>query len=63
MPQQNALYAELSVFENLDFYASINGVRPAAERNRRIDEVKHCSHLAFLVGFTGLSFLVARRAR
>jgi ABC-2 type transport system ATP-binding protein len=39
MPQQNALYAELSVFENLDFYASINGVRPAAERNRRIDEM------------------------
>ena len=39
MPQQNALYTELSVFENLDFYASINGVRPAAERNRRIDEM------------------------
>jgi ABC-2 type transport system ATP-binding protein len=39
MPQQNALYAELSVFENLDFYASINGVRPGTERNRRIDEM------------------------
>jgi ABC-2 type transport system ATP-binding protein len=39
MPQQTALYAELSVFENLDFYAAINGVRPAAERNRRIDEM------------------------
>jgi ABC-2 type transport system ATP-binding protein len=38
MPQQNALYTELSVFENLDFYASINGVR-RAERNRRIDEM------------------------
>jgi len=38
MPQQTALYAELSVFENLDFYASINGVR-RAERNRRIDEM------------------------
>jgi ABC-2 type transport system ATP-binding protein len=37
MPQQTALYTELSVFENLDFYSSINGVRPAAERNRRID--------------------------
>lgn len=39
MPQQTALYAELSVLENLDFYASINGVRPAAERRRRIDEM------------------------
>jgi ABC-2 type transport system ATP-binding protein len=38
MPQQTALYGELSVFENLAFYASINGVRPAAERRRRIDE-------------------------
>ncbi len=37
MPQQTALYTELSVQENLDFYASINGVRPAAERKRRID--------------------------
>jgi len=27
------------VFENLDFYASINGVRQAAERDRRIDEM------------------------
>ncbi len=39
MPQQTALYAELSVFENLDFYASINGVRPQSERDRRIDEM------------------------
>jgi ABC-2 type transport system ATP-binding protein len=39
MPQQTALYTELSVLENLDFYASINGVRPAAERVRRIDEM------------------------
>jgi ABC-2 type transport system ATP-binding protein len=39
MPQQTALYPELSVFENLDFYAAINGVRPAAERLRRIDEM------------------------
>ena len=38
MPQQTALYTELSVLENLDFYASINGVR-RAERNRRIDEM------------------------
>jgi ABC-2 type transport system ATP-binding protein len=38
MPQQTALYTELSVFENLDFYASINGVR-RAERNQRIDEM------------------------
>jgi len=39
MPQQTALYTELSVLENLDFYASINGVRAAAERRRRIDEM------------------------
>jgi ABC-2 type transport system ATP-binding protein len=39
MPQQTALYTELSVHENLDFYASINGVRPAAERRRRIDDL------------------------
>ena len=39
MPQQTALYTDLSVHENLDFYASINGVRPAAERRRRIDEM------------------------
>jgi ABC-2 type transport system ATP-binding protein len=38
MPQQTALYTELSVSENLDFYASINGVR-RAERIRRIDEM------------------------
>jgi ABC-2 type transport system ATP-binding protein len=39
MPQQTALYTELSVAENLDFYAAINGVAPAAERRRRIDDV------------------------
>jgi ABC-2 type transport system ATP-binding protein len=39
MPQQTALYTELSVAENLDFYASINGVRPGVERRRRIDEL------------------------
>jgi ABC-2 type transport system ATP-binding protein len=39
MPQQTALYTELSVLENLDFYASVNGVRAAAERRRRIDEI------------------------
>ncbi len=39
MPQQTALYTDLSVYENLDFYASINGVRPSAERRRRIDDL------------------------
>ena len=38
MPQQSALYAELSVFENLDFFGAINGIRPGAERRKRIDE-------------------------
>jgi ABC-2 type transport system ATP-binding protein len=39
MPQLNALYAELSVYENLDFFASINGIRSNAMRKKRIDEV------------------------
>ena len=39
MPQQTALYMELSVIENLDFYCSINGIRSATERRRRIDEM------------------------
>jgi ABC-2 type transport system ATP-binding protein len=39
MPQLNALYSELSVYENLDFFASINGIRSSAMRKKRIDEV------------------------
>jgi ABC-2 type transport system ATP-binding protein len=39
MPQQNALYGELSVNENLDFFASINGMRSGTERKKRIDEL------------------------
>jgi ABC-2 type transport system ATP-binding protein len=39
MPQQVALYFELSVLENLDFFGSINGIRSAEERRKRIDEV------------------------
>jgi ABC-2 type transport system ATP-binding protein len=39
MPQQTALYSELSVYENLDFYGAINGIRSGAERRKRIDEI------------------------
>jgi ABC-2 type transport system ATP-binding protein len=37
MPQQTALYLELSVFENLDFFGAINGMRSARERRKRMD--------------------------
>ena len=39
MPQQTALYNELSVTENLDFFASINGIHSSRERRRRIDDI------------------------
>jgi ABC-2 type transport system ATP-binding protein len=39
MPQQTALYLELSVFQNLDFFGSINGIRSGKARRKRIDEV------------------------
>ncbi len=39
MPQTTALYNELSVTENLDFFASINGIHSGRERRRRISEL------------------------
>jgi ABC-2 type transport system ATP-binding protein len=39
MPQTYALYMELSVKENLDFFASINGMHSKKERYYRIDEL------------------------
>jgi ABC-2 type transport system ATP-binding protein len=39
MPQQTALYSELSVFENLDFFGAINGIRSGRKRRKRIDEI------------------------
>ena len=39
MPQQTALYMELSVFQNLDFFGSISGITSGRERGKRIDEV------------------------
>ncbi len=46
MPQLNALYSELSVYENLDFFGSINGLRQGPERRRRIGEVLELLGLA-----------------
>jgi ABC-2 type transport system ATP-binding protein len=39
MPQQTALYLELSVFQNLDFYGAINGIKSGPERRKRIDDI------------------------
>jgi ABC-2 type transport system ATP-binding protein len=39
MPQQIALYAELSVLENLGFFGAINGIHSGAERGARIEEI------------------------
>ncbi len=38
MPQQRPLYPDLTVLENLEFYAGLYGIR-GQERTRRIDEV------------------------
>ena len=46
MPQQTALYNELSVTENLDFFASINGIHSGRERRRRISETLEMLELA-----------------
>lgn len=50
MPQRFGLYEDLTVIENLNFYADIYGV-PAAERKRRIER---------LMDFSGLSGFVKR---
>ncbi len=39
MPQQTALYMELTVSENLDFFGAINGIRSGARRRERTDEL------------------------
>jgi ABC-2 type transport system ATP-binding protein len=45
MPQDEALYGDLSVRENIDFFASICGV-PALQRRERVDEVLALTRLA-----------------
>jgi ABC-2 type transport system ATP-binding protein len=44
MPQNFSLYLDLSVIENLDFFASIQRV-PAAERQERIEKMLSFTHL------------------
>jgi len=39
MPQLPALYTELSVFQNIDFFARIYGLRDTKERKQRVDEI------------------------
>jgi ABC-2 type transport system ATP-binding protein len=39
MPQQPALYSELSVAQNIDFFARIYGLRDKKQRSPRVDEV------------------------
>jgi ABC-2 type transport system ATP-binding protein len=39
MPQLPALYAELSVEQNIDFFARIYGLRDSRERSTRVEEV------------------------
>ena len=39
MPQQPALYSELSVAQNIDFFGSIYGLRDKKQRSARVDEV------------------------
>jgi ABC-2 type transport system ATP-binding protein len=39
MPQQPALYSELSVAQNIDFFGRIYGLRDKKQRSGRVDEV------------------------
>jgi ABC-2 type transport system ATP-binding protein len=39
MPQLPALYAELSVAQNIDFFARIYGLRDGKERRQRVEEI------------------------
>ncbi len=39
MPQLHSLYAELSVMQNVDFFARIYGLANKGERTRRVEEV------------------------
>ena len=45
MPQRFGLYTDLTVMENLDFYADLYGV-PQAERRARLERLFHFSNLA-----------------
>jgi ABC-2 type transport system ATP-binding protein len=53
MPQAFSLYPDLTVLENLRFFANLNGVSPA-KQNARIEE---------LLGFAGLTDFTSRRGR
>lgn len=39
MPQMSALYTELSVTQNIDFFARIYGLKDKKERSQRVDEI------------------------
>ncbi len=39
MPQSTALYQELTVYDNLDFFARVYGIRDRRERRQRIEEM------------------------
>lgn len=45
MPQRFGLYADLTVRENLDFYADLHGVRRGADREARIERLYRFSSL------------------
>ena len=53
MPQAFSLYPDLTVMENLRFFADLNGV-PHAKQNARIEE---------LLGFAGLTDFTSRRGK
>lgn len=39
MPQLHSLYSELSILQNVDFFAQIYGLRDKARRRKRVEEV------------------------
>ena len=50
MPQRFGLYADLTVRENLDFYADLHGVRRGTEREARIERLYRFSALEPFAG-------------